>query len=235
MTTAASVSLERRTIEALRAGVPSTAVVMSLGSDQVDIEERYLSMLDRVAGGRPGGMVVGGGFGAGKSHLLQHLGLLARQSGYAVSQVVVSKETLFHDPVKVAWSALSNVVVQGTNCPAIEHVAAAMDVRCPAYAELLRWASSPSSRLDERFAASLLLYAHLRDQGDEFAHALVRFWSGETLSSPDLHRYLRAAKEPCTIRRIRPADLARQRIRFAPSSCARPATRAGSCCSTRWS
>lgn len=210
-----SVTAERRAIESLRSGVPSAAVVSALGSEQVEIEDRFVQLLDRVSEREPGGMLIGGGFGAGKSHLLRHLGLLAHQAGFAVSHLVVSKETSFHDPVKVAWAALENAVLPAAKGPAIEHIAATIDVEGPRYAELLRWAASRSSGLDERFPASLLLYARLRDQGDEFCHALVQFWSGEPLSTPDLRRRLREFKENFTIGRVRPTTLARQRLRFA--------------------
>ena len=48
----------------------------------------------------PSGLLLGGGFGAGKSHLLTHLGHLAMSDGFVVSTVVISKETPLHDPVK---------------------------------------------------------------------------------------------------------------------------------------
>ena len=100
----------RRAVEALRSGVPSRAAVAALGAAQTDIEDRFATLLDQVRSGklavpRPGGLIVGGGFGAGKSHLLEHLPHLALQSDFVVSRVVISKETPLHDPVKVFRAA----------------------------------------------------------------------------------------------------------------------------------
>jgi hypothetical protein len=205
----------RRAIEALRAGVPSLDAVAILGSGQTEIEDRFLELLGAARAGTPGGMLIGGGFGSGKSHLLEHLMRLALDEGYAVSRVVVSKETPLHDPVKVFRAAADCVVVAGRNDSAIAEAAAELDVHGPAYAELLRWAMSPAANLNERFAASLLLYAKIRDSDPEQADTLVRFWSGDPISAPVLRRRLKAAGEgsvvlpPVSIR-----DLGAQRLRF---------------------
>lgn len=206
---------QRRAIEALRAGVPSLDAVAMLGSGQTEIEDRFLEMLNAARAGTPGGMLIGGGFGSGKSHLLEHLMRLALDEGYAVSRVVVSKETPLHDPVKVFRAAADCVVVAGRNDSAITEAAAALDVHGPAYAELLRWAMSPAANLNERFAASLLLYAKIRDSDPEVAEMLVRFWSGDPISAPVLRRRLKAAGEgPVVLSPVSVRDLGPQRLRF---------------------
>src|SRR5205085_9497103 len=94
----------RRALEALRAGVPNRDAVMVLGSLQVGVEDRFSQLLD-VVETRPsqaaGGMLIGGGFGSGKSHVLEHLAHVALERGFVVPKVVVSKETPLHDPAKV--------------------------------------------------------------------------------------------------------------------------------------
>jgi hypothetical protein len=86
----------RRAVEALRSGVPSWDGVAVLGSGQPVAEDRFTTLLERLS--EPGwsadaspGLLLGGGFGAGKSHLLTHLGHLAMASGFVVSTVVISK------------------------------------------------------------------------------------------------------------------------------------------------
>src|SRR5439155_7279789 len=116
-------------------------------------------LLGGVADGTPGGLLVGGGFGSGKSHLLRHLGLLAGEAGFVVSHVVVSKETPLYDQAKVAWTALDSATVPGAPGPAVEAVAAALDPSSPRFAALMMSVGSPSSGLDPRFAATLLLFA----------------------------------------------------------------------------
>ncbi|HEU5469372.1 MAG TPA: BREX system ATP-binding domain-containing protein [Actinophytocola sp.] len=206
---------ERQVIESLRAGVPSLGAVHALGSAQPDIEEAFAGLLGRVADGAPAGLVVGGGFGSGKSHLLRHLGLLAGTAGFVVSHVVVSKETPLYDPAKVAWTALDGAVVPGgASGPAVEVLAAALDPDSPEFGRLMVSVSAPSAGLDPRFAATLLLFARLKDTGEEFVESIVRFWAGEALSTPELRRQLRAVDEKFTFGRIAPKELARQRLRF---------------------
>src|SRR5439155_309227 len=55
----------RRAIEALRAGVPSRDAVAATGSGQAAIEDSFASLRAAAAAGHPGGLLLGGGFGAG--------------------------------------------------------------------------------------------------------------------------------------------------------------------------
>ncbi|GAA4855816.1 hypothetical protein GCM10025787_44910 [Saccharopolyspora rosea] len=203
---------ERQIIESLRAGVPNSGAVDALGSAQTAIEDEFTALLGRVGTG--GGMLLGGGFGSGKSHLMRHLGLLARREGYVVSHVVVSKETPLYDPVKVAWAALDRAVLPDGTGPAVENIAAALEPRRAEYGDLMLAVNAPGSEFDARFAATLLLHANCKPQ-DDFHHAIVRFWAGDNLSTPELRRRLRRMGEKPAIGRVAPAELARQRIRFA--------------------
>jgi bacteriophage exclusion system BrxC/D-like protein len=227
VTTAASEELvtRRRAVEALRSGVPSWDAVAVLGSGQPKAEDRFTALLDQLAeqgatAGRPRGLLLGGGFGSGKSHLLTHLGHLAMQAGFVVSTVVISKETPLHDPVKTFRAAIDGAVDSGRGHGVLEDGAAALDPDTPRYAELSRWVNSPASGLDERFAATLLCHERLRGGevpgSDETAASLVRFWGGEPLRVSDLRRALKSVGAaglfsftPVTVR-----ELARQRYRF---------------------
>ena len=87
MTTSLSRDLvaTRRAVEAVRSGVPSRDAVAVLGSGQPELEDRFTSLLEQVAERRAAadrvpGLLLGGGFGAGKRHLLTHLGHLAESS-----------------------------------------------------------------------------------------------------------------------------------------------------------
>src|SRR5439155_12156729 len=119
--------LSRRAIEALRSGVPNRDAVRALGSSQKVIVGRFLEQLDltkelpRATGG-PGGILVRGGFGSGKSHLLEHLQHLALDRGFVVSKVVISKETPLHDPVKVFRAAVENATVPGKQGSALNSI-----------------------------------------------------------------------------------------------------------------
>jgi bacteriophage exclusion system BrxC/D-like protein len=213
----------RRAVEALRSGVPSRAAVTALGAAQTDIEDRFGALLNQVRGGsvgtpRPGGLLVGGGFGSGKSHLLEHLTHLALQADFVVSRVVVSKETPLYDPVKVLRAAaesalLPNGYEQGS---ALAEAAATLDADSAAWVELSRWVTSPHSELNERFAATLLLFGRLGANDGELAEAIIRFWAGDPIRVADLRRRLRETGEArFALPAVRARELARQRLRFA--------------------
>jgi len=209
------VTVARRAIEALRAGVPSRDAVAALGSGQSAIEDRFQALCGAAAEGTAGGLLLGGGFGVGKSHLLEHLARLALDAGRTVSRVVISKETPLHDPVKVFQAAADSAVRAGQARPSITEAAAGLDLDGRAYAELLRWASSSGSGLNERFSATLALFAHVRDRDAAFAETIVRFWSGDPIAVPELRRRLgeldqqRPVLSPVTAQ-----ELSRQRLRF---------------------
>jgi len=228
MTAAMSAELvaRRRAVEALRSGVPSWDAVAVLGSGQPEAEDRFTALLDQLAergarAQRPRGLLLGGGFGSGKSHLLTHLGHLAMSSGFVVSTVVISKETPLHDPVKTFRAAIDGAVDPVRAHGVLEDAAAALDPDTPRYAELSRWVNSPASALDERFAATLLCHERLRGGevpgSDETAAALVRFWGGEPLRISDLRRALRSvgAAGLFSFTPVTARELARQRFRFA--------------------
>ena len=207
----------RRAIEALRAGVPSRDAVAALGSGQPAIEDRFDALCEAAADGTAGGLLLGGGFGAGKSHLLEHLARLALDAGFTVSRVVISKETPLHDPVKVFRAAADSAVRAGQARPAIVEAAAALDLDGRAYAELLRWASSSGCRAQR---------AVPRDAGAVRAASasatrcsrttILRFWSGDPIAVPELRRRLQEIGEQRpALPPVAAAELGRQRLRFA--------------------
>ncbi|MEP6561895.1 MAG: BREX system ATP-binding domain-containing protein, partial [Nakamurella sp.] len=156
----------RRALEALRAGVPNRDAVAVLGSQQTAVEDRFsqlLGAIDSPPSGEPaGGMLIGGGFGSGKSHVLEHLTHLALEAGFVVSKVVISKETALHDPVKVFAAALADARIPGKVGSAIDEIVAGLRTDSAAYAALYRWLHSDDVPVDSRFAASLFLYEYAR-------------------------------------------------------------------------
>ena len=221
---------QRRAVEALRCGVPNADAVTALGSGQGGIEDRFTALLKDIGGpqkgqsGRSGraSILIGAGFGEGKSHLLTHLGHLARCTGFVVSTVVISKETPLHDPAKVLRAAVESAVAPDGARDVVAEAAAALDADSPGYAELLRWLRGPGRDLNERFEATLLLHQRLGSDApgadEEFLDTIVRFWSGDPLLMPDLRRQLKAVGEAktFTFSPVKVRDLARQRLRFLP-------------------
>lgn len=209
---------QRRAIEALRSGVPNRDAVLALGSTQEEIERRFEEKLEVARSGLPaGGLLVGGDFGSGKSHLLEYLRHRALNEGFVASKVVVSKETPLHDPAKVYRAAIAGAAVPGRRGSALAEIAAAPRAFDPrAYDEFARWVNSRASGLDERFAATLYLYERLGDDA-EFMDRIVRFWSGDPIGVADLRRRLREIGEPATwtFGTVAARELALQRFRFS--------------------
>lgn len=209
----------RRALEALRAGVPNRDAVAVLGSMQQGVEDHFSRLLDAVRalpeGPTAGGMLIGGGFGTGKSHVLEHLAHTALSEQFVVSKVVVSKETPLHDPVKVYRAAIEQAKVPGRPGSAIDEIVAGLDVDAPRYAELYRWAHQDGAPVDSRFAATLFLHEYARGD-EEFADRIVRFWGGDPLPVADLRRRLKEAGAAAGYRlaAIKERDLSRQRFRF---------------------
>ena len=215
----ASSLTNRRALEALRAGVPNRDAVAVLGSQQTAVEDRFTQLLgaiDSAPGGEPaGGMLVSGGFGAGKSHVLEYLSHLALGAGFVVSKVVISKETALHDPAKVFAAAIADARIPGKTGSAIDEIATGLRTDSAEYAALYRWVHTDDVPVDSRFAASLFLYEYARGDA-EFADRIVRFWAGDPLPVADLRRRLKEAGAAATYRlaSAKERDLAVQRFRF---------------------
>lgn len=216
----------RRAVEALRSGVPNADAVIALGSGQSDIEDTFTDLLREVAESPNGrrtrtSMLLGAGFGQGKSHLLTHLGHLASSEGFVVSHVVISKETPLYDPAKVLRAAVESAVAHGAR-DVVAEAAASLDIDSAGYGDLLRWLRAPGRDVNERFEASLLLHERIgtatSGADEEFLDDIVRFWCGDPLSIADLRRQLKAIGEAKTFSfsPIKVRDLARQRLHFLP-------------------
>jgi len=206
----------RRAIEALRAGVPNRDAVRHLGTDQRAVERRFVDALgqldaERRAGRQLPGLLVGGDFGAGKSHLLEWLQHIAQEQNVAVSKVVISKEAPLSQPHRIFRTAMHSLrlpkIVGG-----IEEVALRMRPESASYAEMYRRIEDPQSGFDPLFQASLLV--HERTKDPETLSKMVAFWRGEKLDLVDTKRSLRALGIPMQLKQRRIADLALPRFRF---------------------
>src|SRR3546814_4511029 len=96
--------------------LPNRAAIRLLGTGESEIRERFLTRLQQCrAASAPQqaaqGLVVAGGFGSGKSHLLGYMQELALQERFVVSLVPISKETPLFDPGKLYAAAIRNAVV----------------------------------------------------------------------------------------------------------------------------
>ena len=212
----------RQAIEALRNGVPNRKAVEILGCNQPEVEAAFDALLAGVAdtGAQPGnstGMLVSGGFGSGKSHLLAHLESRALSQNFVCSTVAVSKETPLYDLGKVFNSAIKNARMPDRRGRLIEELGSAMDWKSGGSTGFLRWADNAASSglLSPMFPASLLVYARVVDP--ELTGKIESFWSGDRIRVAEVKDGLRriGQSKNYPFRAPRAAELPPQRLRFA--------------------
>ncbi len=210
----------RRAIEALRAGVPNQDAVRAMGSSQPGLEKAFRSQLqiarEDIRPGKPGlGMLIAGGFGSGKSHLLEYFKHIALEENYVCSKIVISKETPLYNPAKVYQAAIGAAVVPERRGSALIEIATRLDFKSEAYVRLVRWVNSVNSGLSSQFAATLYLYEYARGD-DEIRDRILRFWAGDPLNVSEIRKSLRDLGEAATykIEKITAKELAWQRYSF---------------------
>ncbi len=212
----------RIALEALRNGVPNRDTVKQLGCSQPNVEARFADMLNEVenASNSPNnarGMLVSGGFGSGKSHLLAHLENQALERNFICSKVVISKQTPFYDLDRVFKSAMENGQMPCRSGRLIEELGQAMKPESEEYAAFFRWANDAASSelISPMFPASLIV--HERSNDLELNSKIESFWAGDRLRVADLRGGLRAIGqfENFPFRAAKAAELPPQRLRFA--------------------
>lgn len=212
--------LYRRALEALRNGVPNRQAVGVLGTNQPEVEARFQERLEAVGGSvREGrqvpGILVAGGFGAGKSHLLDYLDHQASSRNFVTSRVVISKETPLFDPCKTVAAAIDNAVLPGLSGEAIREIASRLRPGSGEYRDFSNWVNDQENGLSPLFATTVLLHEQLNND-PELVDEITRFWAGERLSVSRVRQGLkelgRSGKfSPAT---VKVKDLAMQRLVF---------------------
>ncbi len=212
--------VNRQVIEGLRAGVPNQHVIRALGCYQPEVEGYFQGILqtakEKARQGRTAkGMIVQGGFGTGKSHVLEYLQDFAMQQSCICSRIVISKETPLYNPTKVFTEALSSARVPGKMGQALSEMVEGLDVRSREFQHLVQWVHDSANGIDQRFAATVFLFQRMGSD-PELRHRVIRFWNGEPISMADVRSYLRECGVPkrYSFPKIKEPDLAVQRFRF---------------------
>jgi len=211
----------RTAIEALRAGVPNWAAVRQMGTEQTDIEHAFEAALAAAWAdtGRmpPAGIGMAGGFGTGKSHLLGYLAEVARQQGFVVSRVVVSKETPLSHPGHVLAAALRDAVLPDRPDAPIAACVAALRDRPEALDAMDTAVNTPNAGFAPIFAACLFLIRRASTPA-EMLRRIGRMWAGEKVSTPAIRQALVAAGagRMFSLKPIPGVELTAQLTRFVP-------------------
>lgn len=211
----------RRALEALRSGVPNREAVEMLGSNQAAAEQVFLKRLALVAssaheGKQTPGLLIAGGFGAGKSHLLDYLAHISTARNFVCSRVVISKETQFFDPAKMYVAAMEGALVPSLSGEAVREIALRLQPNSPQYARFIAWANGEESGLSDLFRATIFLYDRLGND-PELVDAITNFWAGERIAISRVRQGLKqvGAAGLYTPQTVRAKDLAMERFVFA--------------------
>ncbi len=210
----------QRVIESLRAGVPSPGAVKALGCPQPTVKSKFQQMLHEAQasihkGWTTKGLLIEGGFGTGKSHLLESLRHMALESRFVCSKVVISKETPLYSPALMFRAAVGAANIPQKRGDALSEVAADLNFKSPQFADFYEWVHRQGGEIDGRFAATLFLYERMVND-PELSHRMIRFWAGDPLTDAEIKRYLKScdAKASYRFERVSPMEMALQRFKF---------------------
>ena len=214
-------TLEARTaIEALRAGVPNRAAIRQMGTEQTSIEHAFEAALGAAwaeAGITPAGIGLAGGFGTGKSHMLGYLAEVARQQGFVVSRVVVSKETPLSHPGHVLAAALRGATLPDRPDDPAAACIAVLRERPEALDALETAVSTPEAGFAPIFAACLFLLRRASTT-PEMLRRIARLWAGAKVSTPAIRQALSAAGagRMFALKPVAAVEMTGQLTRFVP-------------------
>ena len=209
----------RRALEALRSGVPNQEAVKILGCQQPQAENQFTTLLRQCADQQnpPSsslGMLVSGGFGSGKSHLLSYLEHQALSQGFVCSRVAVSKETPLYDLGKVFKSAIDHGRIPERSGQLMEELGVGLHENSKACARFLKWADSERNGLHRVFPATLAVHEKANDS--ELISDIRAFWSGGRITVSRVKNGLRAIGQlqNYVFKAPKASELSPQRLRF---------------------
>ncbi len=214
-------TIEARTaVEALRAGVPNRAAIRQMGTEQTSIEHAFEAALGAAwadTGPVTAGIGLAGGFGTGKSHMLGYLAEVARQQGFVVSRVVISKETPLSHPGHVLAAALRGAALPDRPDDPAAACVAALRERPEALDALEVAVSTPEAGFTPIFAACLFLLRRASTT-PEMLRRIARLWTGAKVSVPAIRQALSAAGagKMFPLRPVPAAEMTEQLTRFVP-------------------
>ncbi len=217
-----STLMARRAIEALRAGVPNRDAVRQLPVFQGDITQKFKETLWEVKESTaddvsPRSMVLSGGFGSGKSHLLEYLRHEAIERGFVCSEVVVSKETPLFDPLKLVRSAVETASISETAGRAVPEILFADRFDPERFAMLFKWACEDAA-IGERIAPLLKVIDERQTAGEEFLDEIAWEWSGYPMKVSAIRAALKeiGRQHDFRVRTIPQKELGMHLWRFLP-------------------
>ena len=196
-----------------------------MGTEQTAIEHAFEAALSAAwaeavparGGTGAGGIGMAGGFGTGKSHLLGYLAEVARQQGFVVSRVVVSKETPLSHPGHVLAAALRDAALPDRPDAPIAACVTVLRERPEALDAMEVAVNTPGAGFAPIFAACLFLVRRGATP-PETLRRIAHLWSGAKASIPAIRQALVAAGAGriFSLKAVPAAALTEQLTRFVP-------------------
>ena len=213
----------RRAIEALRSGVPNRDAVRHLGVFQGEVTQKFADtmrdMLDTAASAQAcrNSLVISGGFGAGKSHILEYLRHEALEHRCVCSQVVVSKETPLSNPLELLRAATETAVVCDKTGRAVPEILFTLKTNTSEFAELFRWVHGDEG-FQSRLAPIIKAFEERPIGSEELLDKIAQEWSGYPMRTVDIRTALKEIGQDSNyrVKAIRQHELASQLWRFLP-------------------
>jgi len=174
--------------QALRTGVPTRAAVVTLGSGQPKLEGQLSDLLDQTASGSdttPRGFVFNGGFGQGKSHLLEVFATLASDANFVVSKATVSRNLSLHTPKAILFELTGSARTRSVaDTGVIEVISAAVDYGTDLEG-LMQWTNNEvkHERLSSLFGGIASALGAVQPGRDDFEVILDYLQGGSPLVS----------------------------------------------------
>jgi hypothetical protein len=176
-------------IESLRAGIASKSVSKYFSQSREDTLARVEDDLTQMAeDGVPQGLVISASYGQGKTHLLNQISELAHTQNYAVSSLVVSKESQVHNLKRFYHKVASSIMLPGETESGLERRLAKLRPSSDSVQDLLIQADN---HLHPKLNYVLRGYFSSTDPYDQFL--LYGDMTGDSLSIVDIREILQRA------------------------------------------
>lgn len=210
----------RRAIESLRSGVPNPDVVRALDNQQPEITAAFGDLLKttrELDSSSPNGLILTGGFGTGKSHILEQLRQTAFREGFAVSTIAISKETPLGNPARVTTSAIEHLATAQFSEDLLKEIVARIRTDTEAFATLVSWTRHTEPELSPLFETSLILRHNARRDDLELLETVLRAWTNDKVTVGELKSMARKVDKMIPHQTMpRQTDRAWQTVRFLP-------------------
>ena len=208
------VDTHRKIIEALRTGVPTREVIDLLTGGQLELESKFETLLKQKQQGvatDANGFVFFGGFGTGKSHVLEAFSKNALDKNFVVSRATISQNVKLGTPKDVLQSLLSNTQTLSHLEDGFERLLGDATAAGNNFSTLITWVQTEVDRgqMSSGYVAFAQALSNTR-YGTDIFELIIEFLRGSTVTA-ELRRNFR---DPSLIFPNKPGPRIRESVKF---------------------